>query len=79
MQDEAAGDNCAYGGQRFDVGLDLDDNGKLDDAEIDQTSYVCNGNPSASCQAGAMPLPVWSLAFFIGALRLVRRKQKRGV
>ncbi|MFZ5722249.1 MAG: DUF7151 family protein [Pseudomonadota bacterium] len=44
---EPAGANCAYGGQRVDTGLDDDRNGVLDLAEIDNTSYVCNGADGA--------------------------------
>jgi hypothetical protein len=40
---EPAGPNCANGGFRFDVGLDLNRNGILDPEEITDTSYACNG------------------------------------
>lgn len=40
---EPAGTNCGTGGQRIDAGVDDDGNGTLDVAEIDATSYVCNG------------------------------------
>jgi len=39
-----AGDsNCSTGGVRVDSGLDDNRNGELDEDEIDDTSYVCNG------------------------------------
>jgi hypothetical protein len=38
-----AGANCPNGGQRIDVGRDTNGNGTLDDGEIEQTAYVCNG------------------------------------
>ncbi len=41
--DEPSGANCTNGGIRIDVGLDDDDNGTLEDLEIDSTAYVCNG------------------------------------
>jgi hypothetical protein len=41
--DEAAGDNCASGGQRIDYGTDDDANETLDSGEIDGTTYVCDG------------------------------------
>lgn len=44
---EPAGPNCAHGGFRFDVGLDLNRNGILDPDEITDTSYACNGAPGA--------------------------------
>lgn len=44
---EAAGNNCASGGTRLDVGIDDDGNGTLDAGEIDATSYICNGADGA--------------------------------
>lgn len=40
---EAAGANCAAGGQRLDVGKDANGNSVLDAGEISSTSYACNG------------------------------------
>jgi hypothetical protein len=40
---ESAGPNCTAGGKQITSGIDDDDNGVLDAAEIDDTSYVCNG------------------------------------
>lgn len=40
---EAAGGNCATGGQRLDFGMDANANNTLDAGEISGTSYVCNG------------------------------------
>ena len=42
MSSEAAGSNCSTGGQKIDIGIDLDDNGTLDTTEITKTTYVCN-------------------------------------
>ncbi|MDF3065024.1 MAG: Phage tail fiber protein [Polyangiaceae bacterium] len=44
LSTEAAGANCADGGVRVDLGLDDDADDVLDDAEIDVTSYACNGS-----------------------------------
>ena len=41
--DEPAGGNCAAGGTRVDAGRDDDGDGVLDPAEIDTTTYVCDG------------------------------------
>ena len=43
--DEAAGDNCANGGVKIEVGEDTNADGVLDVSEIDDslTRYVCNG------------------------------------
>ena len=40
---EAAGENCADGGVRVDVGLDVNSNSILDAGEITNTAYICNG------------------------------------
>ena len=43
--DEPAGSNCTNGGTKLEVGLDVNENGVLDDNEVNlsQTKYVCNG------------------------------------
>lgn len=42
---EAAGANCTYGGTKFETGIDDNNNGTLEDAEVTttQTKYVCDG------------------------------------
>ena len=43
---EPAGNNCAFGGVRFDVGIDSDNNGVLDSAEVSSTEFICESqNP----------------------------------
>ncbi|WP_075603736.1 DUF7151 family protein [Saccharicrinis aurantiacus] len=42
--EELAGDNCSSGGYRIDLGIDINNNGVLDDNEIQSTEYICNGN-----------------------------------
>ena len=44
---EAAGANCATGGQRLDFGFDSSANGALEPGEVTRTSYVCNGAQGA--------------------------------
>jgi len=46
INDEPAGKNCEFGGQRIDNGIDKDSNSKLDEDEISATKYVCNGGIS---------------------------------
>ena len=41
--EEAAGDNCKNGGKKFMNGVDADGNGVLDEAEIKNSYYICNG------------------------------------
>ncbi|HMG57024.1 MAG TPA: hypothetical protein VK601_26175, partial [Kofleriaceae bacterium] len=62
---EPAGANCQFGGTAIRTGLDRNDNGALEDGEIDRTAYVCNAatkvlvrkDPSAptlECPAGGI-------------------------
>jgi hypothetical protein len=44
---EAAGSNCAAGGTRFLVGPDANSDGALQDGEVSQTLFVCNGTNGA--------------------------------
>ena len=41
--DEPAGENCANGGKKFISGIDTDRNGVLDESEIKNSYYICNG------------------------------------
>ncbi|MDP2691325.1 MAG: DUF4215 domain-containing protein [bacterium] len=50
---EGAGSNCAYGGIKVESGVDDNGNGILDTKEIDNTSYVCNGQPGSNGTDGA--------------------------
>lgn len=47
-----AGASCPNGGQRIDVGRDKNGNGTLDDGEIEQTAYICNGKDGANGAGG---------------------------
>lgn len=38
-----AGEQCPAGGTRVDTGLDSNNNGVLDDQEVTETQYICNG------------------------------------
>ncbi len=49
---EAAGAQCAQGGQRIDSGLDSNADGVLDSGEITATSYICNGAAGADGSDG---------------------------
>jgi hypothetical protein len=49
---EGAGANCAHGGTRIETGLDDDRDGSLDDAEVNHTSFVCDGAPGRAGQPG---------------------------
>jgi hypothetical protein len=40
---EPAGPNCEFGGQKIETGLDTNQNGMLDDTEVTDTVFVCNG------------------------------------
>lgn len=43
LLEEPAGDNCALGGVKIISGLDENENNVLDEAEVQNTEYVCNG------------------------------------
>ena len=51
---EPAGVNCANGGTKIEVGLDVNGNNILDNTEINvnQTNYVCNINTSSNIRSG---------------------------
>lgn len=40
---EEAGANCSYGGEKIEVGVDLNNNDILDTEEVQSTFYICNG------------------------------------
>ena len=48
ISDEPAGAHCPTGGKQIATGIDLDANGVLDAAEVQATSYLCNGATGAS-------------------------------
>lgn len=57
--DEPAGANCAEGGQRVDFGVDDNEDGVLDAAEIDGTAFVCDGvTGTAGLQALVLQTPI---------------------
>lgn len=47
VADEPPGANCPVGGVRIQVGTDDNANGALDDAEVDATSYSCDGQQNS--------------------------------
>jgi hypothetical protein len=55
VTNEPGGSNCAAGGARIDVGLDVDRDGALETREIEHTAYVCDGASAAGKDSGAAP------------------------
>ena len=49
---DEAGSECAHGGIRVDVGMDIDDDGELDGDEVLYTGFVCHGADGANGAAG---------------------------
>lgn len=49
---EPGGAACASGGQRIDVGIDANANATLDDAEVQQTVFLCDGKDGAAGERG---------------------------
>ena len=52
IEDEAAGINCAAGGKAIQTGFDRDADGNLNDEEVTNTDYVCNGIAGAAGKDG---------------------------
>ena len=50
--DEPAGDNCAAGGVRIDIGIDLNGDGQLQEDEITATTYICHGEEGEDGEDG---------------------------
>jgi hypothetical protein len=46
--DEPAGVNCSSGGYKVQSGTDLNENNILDDNEVQNTDYLCNGDDGAA-------------------------------
>lgn len=44
IEEVSPGKNCESGGTRVRAGADDNGDGKLDDSEVDDTTYVCNGD-----------------------------------
>ena len=62
------GENCANGGIRVDTGLDVNNNGKLETGEINNSRYICNGQNGANGQNGQDgATPTITTASFNGA------------
>ncbi|AUX42512.1 uncharacterized protein SOCE26_039450 [Sorangium cellulosum] len=49
---EPIGPNCANGGQKVTTGLDANGNGVLDEGEISDTAYLCDGDDGGRGVAG---------------------------
>lgn len=49
---EPPGEFCAQGGVAIHTGLDLDNDGYLEDVEITSTQYACNGDTDVRCSGG---------------------------
>ena len=51
--DEPAGGNCANGGKKFLSGTDTDRNGVLDESEVRNSYYICNGENAVEASESA--------------------------
>ena len=58
---ESPGLNCNNGGTKIVVGLDVDRDGFLSEAEIEQTEFICDGGSSASTLLTTYSIPPSSL------------------
>ena len=71
LTNEASGPNCANGGLRLDVGIDLNNNLFLDDAEIEQTQYICNGISTNTTFLGEVTVVPTELGCDAGSSRVI--------
>jgi hypothetical protein len=60
---EPAGANCAYGGVKVVSGVDANRNGVLEDNEIQNIKYVCNGSPGAPDKQIILYFPANGVAY----------------
>ena len=67
--EEPPGENCAEGGTRLDLGTDVDEDGTLDEGEVTETLYVCDGEDGASGGGFGVPRAVAAGDQAICALR----------
>ncbi len=69
MMNELAGDNCAEGGIKIEIGADVNGDGTLEDTEVDngQTKYVCNGENGENGSAPAVSVAVADGSYCSGA------------
>jgi len=54
---EPPGANCPEGGTRLDIGTDADGDGRLDDGEVTDTLYVCDGADGGGGGGGGWEAP----------------------
>ncbi len=52
VDQEPPGPNCKNGGVAISTGIDLNNDGVLEDNEIQSTQYVCNGATAVTCPPG---------------------------
>jgi hypothetical protein len=53
VTEEPPGPNCEFGGVKIEAGTDTNQNGVLDPDEVEETFYVCNGEPGEKGQRGS--------------------------
>lgn len=78
---EATGANCTAGGIKVATGVDDDDNGTLEEGEIDETSYVCSATTAAvsgggGCAVGSSDTSSWSLLVLLAMVGLAIRRKR---
>jgi hypothetical protein len=69
VEQEPEGLNCQYGGSVIQTGVDTNNDGVLDDAEVTSSSYICNGAAVVQCPDAATkvdgPISLSSSADFV--------------
>lgn len=79
MTKEPAGDNCAAGGQKVEVGVDANADGVLADAEVTSQTFVCDGAKGKSgCSAAPGALSILGALGALSFLGAMRRRRGAG-
>lgn len=50
---EPSGENCSSGGIKITIGQDVNENGVLDESEIESINFICNGSSGTDGQSSA--------------------------
>lgn len=74
---EPPGPNCEAGGNKIEFGLDLDDNGVLDDGEVQHSTYVCDGRDGMLTCSATGSRNGWSTGMLLLLLAGVGCRRRR--
>ena len=67
---EQSGANCQNGGIRVDAGVDDNNDGNLDQSEVDSTQYICNGGSTTNTMLTNYSVPPTSMGCDVGGSQI---------